>query len=73
MSLKRTHLLAMSQARHKINHKLNCGDNCLIFIFCPVSAVENSMLAKQLTDLRIDEVTIRIMIESIFIKTAGAL
>ena len=68
-----SHLLAMSQARHKINHKLNCDDNCLIFIFCPVSAVENSMLAKQLTDLSIDEVTIRIIIESIFVKTAGAL
>ena len=28
--LKRTHLLAVLLARHKTNHKLTCGDNCLI-------------------------------------------
>ena len=32
MSPKRTHLLAMLLARHKINHKLTCDDNCLIYL-----------------------------------------
>ena len=55
MSMKRTHLLAMLLERHnKINHKLNCDDNCLIYLFFPVSVVENNMLGKQLTVLGID-------------------
>ena len=52
---------------YKINYKLTCDDNYL-FIFCPVSVVENNVMGKQLTALRIDGITVRVIIESILVR-----
>ena len=54
---------------HHINHKVKCDDNCR-FTCCPVSAVENNMLGKQLATLGTDRITKRIMIESMLAMTA---
>ena len=54
---------------YKIDHKLTCDDNCLISVLT-LSVVENSILAKLVTALGTDGITIRIIIESILIRGA---
>ena len=54
---------------YKIDHKLTCDDNCLISVLS-LSVVENSILAKLVTALGTDGITIRIIIESILTRGA---
>ena len=54
---------------YKIDRKLTCDDNCLISVLS-LSVVENSILAKLVTALGTDGITIRIIIESILIRGA---
>ena len=54
---------------YKIDHKFTCDDNCLISVLS-LSVVENSILAKLVTALGTDGITIRIIIESILIRGA---